>query len=113
MKELELIKENRYITEINVGNDGGYCVLKLSPKSKLVAIIFSWGDGWDHVSASYSNRCLTWEEMCVVKNIFFNEDETVIQYHPAKVKYINNHPFTLHLWKPQNQEIPMPPEYMV
>jgi hypothetical protein len=113
MKELELIKKDRYITEINIGTNGGYCALKLFPKSKLVAVVFSWGDGWDHVSASYANRCLTWEEMCLIKSTFFNEDETVIQYHPAKDDYIDNHHYTLHLWRPQKEKIPIPPKYMV
>lgn len=113
MKTPYLIKESNYIEEIIIGIDGGNCILKLFPKAKPIVIIFSWGDGWDHVSASYRNRCLTWEEMCIIKNIFFSEDETVIQYHPAKEDYINNHPFTLHLWKPQILEIPRPPKNMV
>lgn len=114
VKKWEEIKTSRYITDIiDVDTDGGCCALKLFPKSKIIAVVFSWGGDWDHISASYSNRCLTWEEICVIKDIFFNEDETVIQYHPAKANYINNHPFTLHLWRPQNQEIPMPPKWMV
>ncbi len=113
MKKLELIKSNKNIIKMETVIDGGYLFLKLFPKGKLVKIIFSWGDGWDHISASYSNRCLTWEEMCMVRDIFFNEDETVIQYHPTKDNYVNIHPYTLHLWRPQNEKIPVPPKYMV
>ncbi len=113
MKTLELIKESKYIEEIIVGESGGSCFLKLFPKAKRVAVVFSWGGDWDHVSASYANRCLTWEEMCMIKDIFFDEYETVIQYHPAKKDYINDHPYTLHLWRPQKEKIPIPPKHMV
>ena len=113
MKTVELIKKSKYVSDLIIGTDGGRCLLQLFPKSKKAIVIFSWGDGWDHVSASYNNRCLTWEEMCLVKSIFFDENETVVQYHPSKENYVKNHPYTLHLWKPQKRKIPIPPKYMV
>lgn len=64
---------------------------------------------WEHVSVSVYNRTPTWEEMCKVKDLFWDEDEVVMQLHPAKKDYVNFHPFTLHLWKPILDEIPMPP----
>ena len=68
---------------------------------------------WEHVSVSTPYRCLTWEEMCKVKDLFFYEDEVVIQIHPAKKDYVNLHNFCLHLWKPKTKEIPLPPPYLV
>ena len=68
---------------------------------------------WEHVSASRRNRCPNWIEMCFIKDLFWAEDETVIQYHPPKNEYINNHPFVLHLWKPKKQKIPLPPSILV
>ena len=68
---------------------------------------------WEHVSVSTPNRCLTWEEMCKIKDLFFNEDEAVMQIHPAKKDYVNVHSFCLHLWKPKTKEIPLPPSYLV
>lgn len=76
-------------------------------------VICSDGDGWDHVSASYEDRCPTWDEMCALKDLFFDKHEMVLQYHPAEADYVNHHPFTLHLWKPQGVEVPKPPMYMV
>jgi hypothetical protein len=76
-------------------------------------IIASNGEGWDHVSVSLPDRCPTWEEMCKVKRVFFEPEECVIQYHPPESVYINNNPFVLHMWRPQNGTIPMPPQYMV
>lgn len=75
-------------------------------------VIFSWTDGWDHVSVSYPDRCPTWDEMCMVKDIFFRDDECVAQYHPAKKDYVNLHPYCLHLWRCQDREIPKPPAWM-
>ena len=54
---------------------------------------------WEHVSVSLANRCPTWEEMCAVKDIFWKEDETVIQFHPRRLNYVNRMPYCLHLWR--------------
>lgn len=75
--------------------------------------IASWGKRWDHVSISLEDRCPTWEEMCWFKDLFWNKEEMVIQYHPAEADYVNNHPHCLHLWKPQNQTVPKPPTKFV
>lgn len=65
---------------------------------------------FDHVSVSTKNRCPTWEEMHYVKMLFWDNEETVIQYHPPKSKYVNAHPYCLHLWKPVGFELPIPPQ---
>jgi hypothetical protein len=36
-----------------------------------------------------------------------------LQYHPAKSNYVNVAPHVLHLWRPLNQEVPLPPIYLV
>jgi len=51
--------------------------------------------------------------MCFVKNLFWEEEETVIQFHPAKSLYVNHHPFCLHLWKPEEAVIQTPPRYLI
>lgn len=51
--------------------------------------------------------------MSVVKDMFFEEEEAVMQLHPKKSEYVNNHPNCLHLWRPTNGEIPTPPMYLV
>ncbi len=80
-------------------------------------VIASWGGNWEHVSVSIPalivKRLPTWDEMCAIKELFFKDEECVIQYHPAKKDYINNHPFVLHLWKPTKERIPMPPKEFV
>lgn len=71
-------------------------------------IICSDGLGWEHVSVSLADRTPTWEEMCYVKDLFWDEHEWVVQYHPPKSLYVNNHPFCLHLWRPTTCIIPAP-----
>jgi hypothetical protein len=67
---------------------------------------------WDHVSVSLADRCPTWEEMCFIKELFFERHEPAMQLHPVK-DYVNNHPYCLHLWRPRDAEIPLPFAEMV
>lgn len=78
-------------------------------------IIASDGLGWEHVSVSIpgAKRCPTWEEMCAIKNLFWDPEETVVQYHPRASQYVNCHPYVLHLWKPVGEEIKTPPAILV
>ena len=69
--------------------------------------------GWEHVSVSTPRRCPNWIEMCYVKDLFWEEEECVMQLHPPKSEYVNNHPYCLHLWRPTRETIPMPPSIMV
>ena len=68
---------------------------------------------WEHVSVSCANRCPTWEEMQHVKELFWGDEETVIQFHPKKSKYINRMPHCLHMWKKTGEDHELPPEVCV
>lgn len=68
---------------------------------------------WEHVSISLINRCPNWQEMCMIKNLFWDEQETAIQFHPKKSEYVNTHPNVLHLWKCVNQQIKLPPKELI
>jgi hypothetical protein len=76
-------------------------------------ILASSGGGWDHVSVSHTNRCPNWPEMSHIRTLFFRNEECVMQLHVPKSEHINAHPFCLHLWRPQAQEIPRPPAWMI
>ncbi len=93
------------------GDDGG--AFQIPYQGRVLNIIASSGLGWDHVSVSLTNRCPNWREMSYVKDLFWNDDEVVMQLHVARKDHINMHPFCLHLWKPQDKEIPLPPNFMV
>jgi hypothetical protein len=75
---------------------------------------------WNHVSVSVTNRrgvrlgrCATWEQMCHVKDLFWEPEETVLQFHPKKSEYVNCHPHCLHLWLPVGIEVQLPPAIFV
>lgn len=94
------------------GDSGNGC-FKVFVAGRSFFVIASNGGGWDHVSVTPCNRkrqtCPTWDEMCAIKDMFFEPEEGVVQYHPAKSQYVNNHPYCLHLWRPNNGvEIPFP-----
>jgi len=62
--------------------------------------------GWEHVSVSVEpkSKTPTWEIMCKTKEIFWEDEEEVIQLHPRKSVYF--HGFSgcevLHLWRPKD-----------
>lgn len=80
---------------------------------QMLNVIASNGGGWDHVSVSTRDRCPTWEEMEYVRGLFFRPTETVMQLSVPRGKHINIHPHCLHLWRPQQCEIPLPPPEFV
>ena len=101
------------------GNNGFFLIPHHRINNYQYRVQASDGMGWEHVSVSVGEnrkaqrRCPTWEEMCYIKSLFWDEDDCVIQYHPAKSEYVNMHQFVLHLWRPINEDIPIPLKIMV
>jgi hypothetical protein len=71
------------------------------------------GMPWEHVSVSLHDRCPTWDEMSLVKDLFWLPTETVIQFHPPKVKHINFMEYCLHLWSRSDVVYELPPEWTI
>lgn len=95
------------------GEPFGLFFIKVSThKTPLKVILAPIGQEWEHVSVSLPNRCPTWEEMCIVKDIFFG-NRVAVQFHPEKDEYVNNHPYCLHLWASNNKAIETPPSILV
>ena len=80
-----------------------------------VRCIASDGEGWQHVSVSLvnSNMPPSWSIMCQVKELFWSDEDWVVQFHPAKSEYVNQHHGCLHLWRPLEQKLPIPDSLMV
>src|SRR6185369_18045055 len=87
---------------------------QLSQSGRLLRIIATDGcpnsgetGEWEHVSIHAFDPIFkkemtpTWDQMCFVKSLFWEPNETVIQYHPAESDYVNTHPHVLHLWRPK------------
>ena len=89
----------------------------MGPCGAKLAVIASAGDliisrGWQHVSVSLARRLPNWLEMCHAKDLFFDDEECVVQFHPPRSVYVNIHPHCLHLWKPPFA-IELPPQVCV
>lgn len=66
---------------------------------------------WEHISVGVvwisgsgnsrdEGRCPRWDEMCYIKELFWDDPEDVVlQFHPPASEYVNNHPYVLHLWR--------------
>ena len=105
------IRDGQMASDETYGNNGAF-KLKLKHGQVLFAIVSDvWG--WEHVSVSRTDRCPTWDEMCQVKDLFWDKDDCVVQYHPPESEYVNNHPNCLHLWRPTEDALPRPPSIMV
>lgn len=102
-----------YRTAHPFDGDGSTAALEGAFKVGHLNVIACNGEGWDHVSVSRPDRIPTWDEMEKIKRMFFKEDETVMQLHVPPSRHINCHPHVLHLWRPHEGAIPLPPEWMV
>ena len=100
------------------GAYGGFFVQ--GPCGEELKIVASGADaddkmsqGWEHVSVSTRRRPPNWQEMCFVKDLFWDDQECVIQFHPPKSEYVNNHAYCLHLWRPIDGHVRLPPSILV
>lgn len=82
-------------------------------KCKIVA---DARDDWDHVNVvvkfgrdDSQYRIATKEEMIEIKEMFFEDSEPAIEIHPKKEDYVNIDEYMLHLWRPVNRVLPLPP----
>ncbi len=105
------------------GNNGAFHLDSPEHGWKL-ALICSDGGGWEHVSIHAYRRVVAvsspsqmrtpnWREMCFVKDLCWDGEDCVIQFHSRKSEYVNCHPHVLHLWRPTSATIPTPPSIMV
>jgi len=97
-------------SDVSYGNNGAF---EIPYQSFTLMVIASDEGGWEHVSVSLKNRTPNWKEMCFIKDLFWSEDEAVVQFHPPKSEYVNMHPNCLHLWKKVEEEFELPPSIFV
>ena len=108
MKKLIHLYQYRVEHFGSMGDDyNGAFLMKMN--GQWYNVIASNGGGWEHVSVSGKKKPPNWNTMCIIKGLFFEDNEVVMQLHPAKVDHINLHTNCLHLWRPIEQKIPLPP----
>lgn len=109
-------------SSVNYGNNGAFIIPKGRTEFTIIASDCKRADGrglpkWEHVSIHCTNgdknRTPTWSEMCFIKNLFWDEEDVVVQFHPKKTEYVNHHPYVLHLWRYRDGEFPTPPMIMI
>ena len=111
-----------YGSDSSFGNNG---VFKIHPPFSVKEYLCIVSDmlGWEHVSVSMTktnnaskkktNAIPTWDDMCFIKSLFWDEDDTVLQFHPKKSEYVNNHDKVLHLWRKVGVDHELPPNMMI
>jgi len=104
------------LSDPSYGNNG---MFRLRRKVRLqFTTIFaqaSDGGGWEHVSVSIAKakRCPSWNEMCWVKDLFWDPEDTIIQFHPPESEYVSQHDYALHLWRKVGENWQTPPSIFV
>jgi hypothetical protein len=110
-------------SDASYGNNGAFLIPSPIPGWDLLLVC---ADGteedaigelreWEHVSVSIRNedrrktRIPSWAMMCLVKNLCWDEEDVVVQFHPRASEYVNIHPHVLHLWRWKHGEFPTPP----
>lgn len=117
MKNLEEIlesgKKHQLRVEHYVKNEGGMGLLTINGIRS--SVVWTFNNGWEHVSVSPLDNRVTpsWDFMCQLKDMFYYDTEAVVQYHPRKEDYINLQKNCLHLWRPTDQELPIPNKLLV
>lgn len=104
MKSFEEIEKDKRIVSIeNVcGHLDGTGIIKL-PYCGMSTVVFTKDEeGWEHVSVAplKKNMMPTWDDMRILKEMFWEDDEEVHQIHPKKSEYVNVVSNCLHLWRP-------------
>ena len=112
MRALKYLRRNSSLEVEKATVNGGYGKLYLD---HLTASVM-WGtdeNGWEHVSVSPYPVTVTpsWDDMCEIKDIFWDEEEAVLQIHPPRSKYVNMMTNCLHLWRPKKGIHGMNPEW--
>jgi hypothetical protein len=103
----------------SIGTQGAFFIPIALEGDDQAIVIASCGLGWEHVSVHIGNAVTTkmrtpsWDEMCKIKDMFWGEEDCVVQYHPPKSEYVNQHEFTLHLWRPTKSLLPVPDSLLV
>lgn len=108
-------KHGHFASDESYGFNGAFAI-NVPGEARQVFCIASDGEGWQHVSVSFgkNHKTPSWEVMCAVKALFWEDEDIVIQLHPPRSKWINNHPGCLHLWRcTDGREQPMPAGILV
>lgn len=88
MRTLDEIQSSKFLSSVNILNKdqkSGYARIKLVRWEGTV-IFDESATTWEHVSVCPFKKAIipTWYELKTIKEIFWNDDEEVIQFFPKK-----------------------------
>ncbi len=63
---------------------------------------------WLHVSVATPSKLPTWEQLKFVKEVFIGRNKQAIQVLPSEARYVNQHPYCLHLFHCLEDSDPVP-----
>lgn len=110
------VRVGHFASDDTFGFNGAFR-FNLPKETRPIFVIASDGLGWKHVSVSFgrnTDRQPTWYVMNAVKDLFWEPEDIVIQFHPRQSDYVNNHNGCLHLWQCiDGREQPTPPPELV
>ena len=103
------------INHFGTAGDGSCGMFRVPSKfnGRTLTVIASSGENWDHVSVSLEKKPPSWLEMEQIKRMFFRDEEVAMQLHVTPDNHISVHDNCLHIWRPHDIEIPLPPKWMV
>lgn len=112
------VRSGPFASDESLGFNGFFCLwVRTRRGNERVKAMASDGGGWQHVSVSLADHQSTppdWEIMCAVKDLFWEPEDCVVQFHPPASEYVNHHPGCLHLWRcTDGREQPRPPTEFV
>lgn len=108
MKKLDEILACTYLWDYTPMPMYEYGALIKLPDCGTCSVIWSDNEnGYEHVSVApvKKSNMPSWNDMCVLKDVFFSDEEEVYQIHPKKSSYVNLVDNCLHLWKPKGHEL--------
>lgn len=98
-----------HLPPTKTGNRYGMFIMGVPGQTQVRMMVCDGEEtSWEHVSVSklvvgkkgrVQQVTPSWEEMCVVKDLFWDAEDCVVQFHPPKSQYVNTHANCLHLWK--------------
>lgn len=107
------VTRGQMASNASAGNNGCF---RFYAAGKPVLAQASDGGGWEHVSISlpdHRNLLPSWTLMCKIKEMFWDAEDCVVQFHPPKSQYVNRHRGCLHLWRSTQVWQPTPPTIYV
>lgn len=108
MRPIEDIKSNPALESQLWTGDMMMGSIRISSKVKLNVVCGMDEGGFEHVSVSSFNRGYmpSWDDMCKVKDIFWDEEEECYQIHPKRSQYVNIATNCLHIWRHKTIALP-------